>query len=279
MARKARHPSRAVDGTCGVGLRPQAVRDIALVAHRPEAVDHEHPSPVLAGSVRARSSAGAWAPAGRPVPVWRGRPGGRLLRLCEGRPDAALHGLGRGHLAAGRPWDRRALPLGSALVAGHPHRASSSSTESCSSASIPCRSGAWWVSRRATWPRSSWALCCCGGSSARARRSIAGSRSAGCSRPWRSRRRSARPWGWCRCWPVESSPRVRHPCSGGRGGSATSPAHWSWCLWCSRGPAIPALRGGACGPPKVPCCSLLWRPSVRSPCPPASPSPMWSSPR
>ena len=60
------------------------------------------PAQLSPGSVDARSSAGARAPAGRPVPVWRARPRGRLLRLGEGRPDAALHGLGLRHLAAGR---------------------------------------------------------------------------------------------------------------------------------------------------------------------------------
>ena len=160
-------------------------------------------------------------------------------------------------------------------------RASSSRSSSSRRAArrpASCRSGAWWVSRRATWPRSSWALSCCGGSSARARRAIAGSRSAGCSRPWRSRRRSARPWGWCRCWPVESSSRVR-------------PTFWrTWWLGDFAGALVvvplvlawasdPALPGGVCGPLRAPCCSLLWRPSVRSPCPPASRSPMWSSPR
>ena len=86
------------------------------------AVAHEHPSPALARSVDARSSVGARAPAVRPVRVRRPRPRGRLLRLGQGRPGAALHGLGVGHLAPRRPGHRRALPLGRALVAGGLHR-------------------------------------------------------------------------------------------------------------------------------------------------------------
>ena len=96
-------------------------------------------------------------------PVRRARPCGRLLRGGKGRPDAALHGLGVCHLATRRPGHRRALPVGSALVAGCLHRGARGQRRAARRTSTPCRSGACWVSRRATWPRSSWAPCCCGG--------------------------------------------------------------------------------------------------------------------
>ena len=90
------------------------------------------------GSVGARSSVGARAPAGSSRYVGGVvRPRGRLLRLGEARPDAALHGLGVRHLASGRARHRGALPLGPALVARVSSSRSSSSTESCSSTSHP----------------------------------------------------------------------------------------------------------------------------------------------
>ena len=119
-SRRTRHPSRAAHGSFGVvwAYRSSDYHAAAL------GVAHEHLSPALARSVVARSRVGARTPARRPVSGRRPPPRGGLLRRGQGRPDAAVHGLGRRHLATGRPGHRRALPLGRALVAGRlPRRA------------------------------------------------------------------------------------------------------------------------------------------------------------
>ena len=100
-------------------MRARRFRRRCNVSPRPTArkARHFHPSANAAGTAAGRSG-GFELPAPRRGVRGR-RPGARrgLLRRGQGRPDPALHGVGVGDLAARRRRDRRAVPVGPALVA------------------------------------------------------------------------------------------------------------------------------------------------------------------
>ena len=160
----------------------------------------------------------------REVRGGRRRAGCGVRRRGQDRPDAALHGVGLGDLAPGRRRDRRAVPVGHALVARRVPRRDRRQRRAARHASgrQPGRPAGRQHGRDPDRRR-----CCCAACAGRAPRSTASTRSRRCS-PWpRWRRRSAPPWARHRCSPAGSSSRARRSRSGGPGRSGTRPARSS----------------------------------------------------